>query len=77
MQQLEAKLLTQLTEAIDQFFLQTVKLVAARRQLTGVKLIFQPDPLEEGRLVQRGWRVGIILQQLRFAAPSHARSRRE
>ena len=51
MQQLEAILFTQLNEAIDQFFLQTVKLVAALRLVTGVKLIFQPDPLKERRLV--------------------------
>lgn len=67
MQQLKAKLLAQLAEAIDQLFLQTVELVAARRQLAGVELIFQPDPLEEGRFIQRGRGVGIVLQQLRFA----------
>lgn len=50
MQQLEAILFTQLNEAIDQFFLQTVKLVAASGKLPAL-LIFQPDPLKERRLV--------------------------
>ena len=67
MQQLEAKLLAQLAEAIDELFLQTIELVAARRQLADVELVFQPDPLEEGRFIQRGRGVGIVLQQLRFA----------
>ena len=52
MQQLEAILFTQLDKAIDQLLLQTVKLVAAFRQVTGVKLIFQPDPLKECGFIQ-------------------------
>ena len=60
MQQLKAKLLAQLAEAIDQLFLQTVELVAARRQLAGVELIFQPDPLEECRFIEGGWRIGVV-----------------
>ena len=47
MQQLEAKLFTQLAEAFNQLFLQAVELIAVGRQITGVKLIFQPDPLKE------------------------------
>ena len=67
MQQLEAKLFAQLGKTLDQLFLQAVELVAACWQLAGVDLIFQPNPLEEGGFIQRGWGIGVVLQQLRFA----------
>jgi hypothetical protein len=41
-------------------FLQAVELVAAFRQVSGVHLVFQPDPLEECRFIQRGWRIGVV-----------------
>ena len=66
MQQLEAELLAQLAKAIDQLLLQAVELIAACRQLTGVQLIFHPDPLEECRFIERRRRIGVVLQQLRL-----------
>ena len=66
-QQVEAKLLAQLGETRDKLLLQAVELVAAFRQVSGVHLIFQPNPLEECRLVQRGWRIRVVFQKLRLA----------
>jgi hypothetical protein len=53
MQQVEAMLLAQLAKALNQLFLQAVELVAAFRQVSGVHLVFQPNPLEECRFIQR------------------------
>ncbi len=41
-----------------------VELVRLLRQQATVALVFQPLPLEEGRFVQRGWRVVVQLVQL-------------
>ena len=60
MQQVEAKLLAQLGKALDQLLLQAVELVAAFRQVSGVNLVFQPDPLEECRFIEGGWRIGVV-----------------
>ena len=60
MKQLKTILLTQLGETLDQFFLQTVELIAAFRQIACIELIFQPDPLEKRGFVQRGWRIGVV-----------------
>ena len=65
MQQAKTVMRFQLGETLDQFFLQAVVLIRLRIQLAGVDLVFQPQPLEEGRLIQRGWRIGVVLQQLR------------
>ena len=77
MQQVEAMLFAQFGEAFNQLFLQAIELVAAVRQVSGVSLIFQPDPLEEGGLIQRSWRIGVIFQQLRFpyAVPGQIEAR--
>ncbi|MNS97182.1 hypothetical protein D3C72_1315070 [compost metagenome] len=67
MQIIKSVLLAQFSEALDQFFLQGVELIAAFRQIARRRLIFKPDPLEERRFVQRGWCIGVIFQQLRIA----------
>lgn len=51
MEKLEAVLLTQLGKTLDEFFLQTVKLIAAFRQIACIDLIFKPDPLEKRRFI--------------------------
>ncbi len=67
MQQAKTVLLAQFSETFNQLFLQAVELIAAFWQMAGVQLIFKPDPLEEGRFVQRGWRIGVVLEHLRLA----------
>jgi len=78
-QQIEAVLLAQFSEAFDQLFLQAVELIAAFRQTARVLLIFQPDPLEEGRFIQRGRRIGVVLEQpgLAGAVPRQVKARVE
>ncbi|SAB13287.1 Uncharacterised protein [Enterobacter cloacae] len=66
MQQVEAKLFAQLGKTRNQLFLQAVELVAAFRQVSGISLVFQPNPLEERRFVQRGWRIRVVFQKLWF-----------
>ncbi len=79
MQQVETVLFTQLGETLNQLFLQAIELVALFRQVSGVHLVFQPDPLEEGRFIQRGWRIGVIFKKLRFthAIPRQIKARIE
>ena len=67
MQQIKTMLFAQFGETLNQLFLQAVELVAALRQVAGIGLVFQPDPLEERRFVQRGWRISIVFQKLRIA----------
>ncbi len=66
-QPVKTVLLVQRGEALNQLLLQAVELIAALRQVAGVELILQPDPLEKRRFVQRGWRIGVVLQQLDLA----------
>lgn len=66
MQQVEAVLFAQFGETLNQLFLQAVELVASFRQVSSIDLIFQPNPLEECRFIQGGWRIGVIFQELRF-----------
>ncbi len=67
MQQLKTVLFAKFSKAFNQLFLQAIKLIAAFRQIARVDLIFQPNPLEKRRFIQRRWRVGIIFEQLRLA----------
>ncbi|SAE85877.1 Uncharacterised protein [Enterobacter cloacae] len=60
MQQVETVLFTQFDETFNQLFLKAVELIAAFRQVSGIRLIFQPDPLEERGFVQGGWRICVI-----------------
>ncbi|MNM37064.1 hypothetical protein D3C81_477870 [compost metagenome] len=64
MQQTEAVVRFQIGKTLNQLFLQAVVLIGLRAEIAGVDLVFQPQPLEEGRFIQRGWRIGIVLQQL-------------
>ncbi|KAG1606086.1 hypothetical protein G6F46_013251 [Rhizopus delemar] len=54
----------QFAEALDQRFMDRVELVGVLRQATGVALVFQPLPLEEAGLEQRGRRVVVQFVQL-------------
>ncbi|MNS65570.1 hypothetical protein D3C72_987400 [compost metagenome] len=67
MQIVKPVLLTQFSETLDQLLLQGVELVAAFRQVARSNLVFEPDPLEEGRFVQRGRRISVVFQHLRIA----------
>ncbi len=60
MQQVETVLFTQFDETLNQLFLKAVELVAAFGQVSGICLIFQPDPLEERGFVQRGWCIRVV-----------------
>ncbi|MNN53784.1 hypothetical protein D3C81_1685650 [compost metagenome] len=63
-QQAETVVRFQIGETLDQFFLQAVVLIGLRAELAGVDLVFQPQPLEKGRFVQRGRGIGVVFQQL-------------
>ena len=60
MQQVETVLFPQFSETFNQLFLKAVELVAAFRQVSGIRLIFQPNPLEERRFIQGGWRIRVV-----------------
>lgn len=77
MKQLKTILLTQLGETLDQFFLQTVELIAAFRQVARIELIFQPDPLENAASYSEVGVSALFSKSLGSPVPSHARSRRE
>src|SRR5688572_9095801 len=51
----------------DQSFVDGVELVRCRRQKASFSHLLKPEPLERGGLVERGRRVGVVLEQLRRA----------
>lgn len=77
MQQVETVLFTQFDETLNQLFLKAVELIAAFRQVSGIRLIFQPDPLEERGFVQEVGVSALFSKSFGSPTPSHARSRRE
>lgn len=56
-------------EALEQAFLDRIELVGGGRQLAAETQLLQPQPLEEGRLVEGGGRVVVEFEQLGLAGP--------
>ena len=51
----------------DQLFMDGIELIGALGDDGALHRLFEPGPLEHRRFEQRGWRVGVVLQQFRRA----------